>query len=210
MTKSVAHALRLALCVGVLSLAATGARATVITYDTSPVGGPPVSVDDFDPAANPVITGGTIVDLGGGDHAVSLPVLISPGGLPYQAFLFEFQTWYPWLGADRTEYDWQLNSFDVWVDRDTDYRLGFYGGITGAGVLPANQWTTLSVNSSFWVEAIFGPTFNPGAVLLDNVNYSLVGSHVVPEPATWAMLIVGFGMLGAAMRRRRPADRPAG
>ncbi|MBD8549019.1 PEPxxWA-CTERM sorting domain-containing protein [Sphingomonas sp. CFBP 8760] len=30
-------------------------------------------------------------------------------------------------------------------------------------------------------------------------------SSVVPEPATWAMMIVGFGMLGAATRyRRRP------
>lgn len=27
----------------------------------------------------------------------------------------------------------------------------------------------------------------------------------VPEPATWAMLIAGFGMVGAAARRRRPA-----
>jgi hypothetical protein len=27
----------------------------------------------------------------------------------------------------------------------------------------------------------------------------------VPEPATWALLITGFGMVGAAMRRRAPA-----
>lgn len=27
----------------------------------------------------------------------------------------------------------------------------------------------------------------------------------VPEPATWAMMIVGFGMTGAMIRRRRPA-----
>jgi hypothetical protein len=24
----------------------------------------------------------------------------------------------------------------------------------------------------------------------------------VPEPATWAMMILGFGMVGSAMRRR--------
>ncbi len=28
---------------------------------------------------------------------------------------------------------------------------------------------------------------------------------VVPEPATWAMLIAGFGLVGATMRRRRAA-----
>jgi hypothetical protein len=31
---------------------------------------------------------------------------------------------------------------------------------------------------------------------------SLLG---VPEPASWAMLIAGFGLTGAAMRRRRRA-----
>lgn len=37
--------------------------------------------------------------------------------------------------------------------------------------------------------------------VLDNV---LVTQAAVPEPATWAMLIVGFGLVGAASRRRRP------
>ena len=31
------------------------------------------------------------------------------------------------------------------------------------------------------------------------------GSGVVPEPASWAMLIAGFGLVGATMRRRRLA-----
>ena len=29
------------------------------------------------------------------------------------------------------------------------------------------------------------------------------GGGAVPEPASWAMMIVGFGGVGAAMRRRR-------
>lgn len=29
------------------------------------------------------------------------------------------------------------------------------------------------------------------------------GAIDVPEPATWAMLVVGFGLIGAALRRRR-------
>jgi hypothetical protein len=36
--------------------------------------------------------------------------------------------------------------------------------------------------------------------VLDNV---LVTQAAVPEPATWAMLIAGFGLVGAAARRRR-------
>lgn len=30
----------------------------------------------------------------------------------------------------------------------------------------------------------------------------------VPEPATWAMMLAGFGTIGAAIRRRRPAAAP--
>lgn len=33
----------------------------------------------------------------------------------------------------------------------------------------------------------------------------IAGAMAVPEPATWAMLIAGFGLVGGALRRRRPA-----
>ncbi len=40
----------------------------------------------------------------------------------------------------------------------------------------------------------------------DDVRLDGPASHgVVPEPASWALLIAGFGMIGAAMRRRRVA-----
>lgn len=42
---------------------------------------------------------------------------------------------------------------------------------------------------------------NDGRWLLDNVRVVAA----VPEPATWAMLILGFGLAGAAARRRRLA-----
>lgn len=36
--------------------------------------------------------------------------------------------------------------------------------------------------------------------IVDNITYS--GVDAVPEPATWAMMIGGFGLVGGAMRRR--------
>ena len=52
----------------------------------------------------------------------------------------------------------------------------------------------------------FSSAENAGAfgAVLDNVSVS-----AVPEPATWAMMLVGFGVVGASMRRRssfRPAQ----
>jgi hypothetical protein len=54
----------------------------------------------------------------------------------------------------------------------------------------------------------FSETFggNNGGVFLDNISIS-----AVPEPSTWAMLLLGFGAIGWTMRsnRRRQIARPA-
>ncbi len=39
-----------------------------------------------------------------------------------------------------------------------------------------------------------------GFAVIDNVTFGT--SSAVPEPATWAMMLVGFGMVGFAMRKR--------
>ncbi len=44
------------------------------------------------------------------------------------------------------------------------------------------------------------PNGGPPFTLLDGVSLA-----EVPEPSSWAMLIAGFGMIGAAARRRRAA-----
>lgn len=52
-------------------------------------------------------------------------------------------------------------------------------------------------------STVIGFTYNhdnPGGFFLDEVSVT-----VVPEPATWALLIAGFTMVGAAMRRRTVA-----
>ena len=37
-------------------------------------------------------------------------------------------------------------------------------------------------------------------------GFKLTNLAVIPEPATWAMMIGGFGMAGAAIRRRKSAS----
>ena len=48
-----------------------------------------------------------------------------------------------------------------------------------------------------------GPGTNVGLIeVIDNITFD-VADTVVPEPATWAMMILGFGGVGAILRRRR-------
>lgn len=53
------------------------------------------------------------------------------------------------------------------------------------------------------IGAVFGLPGFPGE---PNVETWVVrdrgGGGVIPEPATWAMLIVGFGLVGASLRRQ--------
>jgi opacity protein-like surface antigen len=44
-------------------------------------------------------------------------------------------------------------------------------------------------------------TGTPGTLGFDDLRFTTG----VPEPATWALMIGGFGLAGAALRRRRPA-----
>jgi hypothetical protein len=54
----------------------------------------------------------------------------------------------------------------------------------------------------FDVSFVFNTSLDPSKdVVIDRVYITRVGG--VPEPASWAMLIAGFGLVGATARRRR-------
>jgi hypothetical protein len=101
------------------------------------------------------------------------------------------------------------------------------------GLQPLYMWTGFSLLSlggdvfdptgagSFAVPLVAGQTYrmilfnfgNIGSSSLNDITGSAVGrvdweivtSPVIPEPGTWAMLIAGFGLVGAALRRRQTA-----
>ncbi len=103
------------------------------------------------------------------------------------------------LGQTNVQTEWTFDQPFTLVDQGQ----GFWGngaftiaGNTigsgeGHGVIrfdgPVSSLTLRSVNGEFWSGFTFGH------------------DSVVPEPATWALLIAGFGLVGAAARRRRPA-----
>ena len=49
--------------------------------------------------------------------------------------------------------------------------------------------------------------FNNNGTLAVTVTFEAAPSSVVPEPTTWAMMILGFGLVGAALRRRPAVSR---
>ena len=88
---------------------------------------------------------------------------------------------------------------------DLDLTSIFFNGVqlTGTGV---------GLNEAFFANAvpIFGGQINTITIngfSRGNGSYGARGSFIptaaVPEPATWAMMILGFGVVGYAIRRRR-------
>jgi hypothetical protein len=61
--------------------------------------------------------------------------------------------------------------------------------------------------SSTETEIAFTARHDPGAFRLDAISVNGARVGAVPEPATWAMMIGGFGTVGTALRRRKALMR---
>ena len=76
----------------------------------------------------------------------------------------------------------------VWDDGDQDFAFG------NGGVL------NIQLNNTTFGTKLFGvDQGTPGTVY---ATFTLV-ENAVPEPANWAMMIAGFGLIGGALRHRR-------
>jgi hypothetical protein len=73
-------------------------------------------------------------------------------------------------------------SFSVALNPNTNYTIGFFNF--------GNQNSTSG-------------GLNSNAFANFELNWNIVERGVVPEPSSWAMLIAGFGLVGATARRRR-------
>ena len=117
-----------------------------------------------------------------------------------------------------------LNAFQMTnvsgVDNDLAYRAITGGPIALTGSTNnAALWTTVNStglngsasngsratgSSAYANQWLIGAAFNSGA----NDGFKLasltVNTGAVPEPATWAMMLIGFGAAGVSLRRKRP------
>ena len=77
-------------------------------------------------------------------------------------------------------------------------------GTTGVVEFRSLDWTNLTAGQHvISVNGSWGPE---GGSYAGTLNFSPMGG-AVPEPATWAMMIGGMGMIGGAMRRRKVSTK---
>ena len=97
-----------------------------------------------------------------------------------------------------------------------DLFLTFYpaSGDGGANIQSSGFFSFNLYGEQLFTGTIFDPTFILGTFALSDVAggqpvYTLTieaADAAVPEPATWAMMLLGFGAVGFAMRRRRHGE----
>jgi hypothetical protein len=208
-----------------LALASTAANAVVVTglYNTGlGVGGAALAPGDGQQDANYTLTASTLTGVNPGDPTFTYfngayaaenagSRWISYSGSPFAGVggftvstTFDLTGYVP--GSAAISGNWG-------VDNDGEIFLnGVTTGITlsGSSTLNFNVLHAFNITSGFiaGVNTLSFVNFDagsPAAVRLDNAVLTANAIDGVPEAATWVMLIAGFGLTGAVMRRRRTA-----
>ena len=82
-----------------------------------------------------------------------------------------------------------------------------FGGVslftaTNSAAFGYTNFSTTATALGVSTDLAFNFRHDPSRFALDNVSVTAVNG-AVPEPATWAMMLMGFGAMGVSLRRRR-------
>jgi hypothetical protein len=138
---------------------------------------------------------------------------VNEGGSGYSGTLYNDPTTYLTIpgGATVDLFSTQgLKSFSLYMGSPDTYNSIRFIGVDYDVTLPGNLMTLGDTNASWqWGKRVnfdFGGAQVSHIVLSSGQNsFELdnIAGNAVPEPATWLMMIMGFGGMGAMLRRRR-------
>ncbi len=140
----------------------------------------------------------------------------SPAGGSYFLDLTGYVTGAPFSGVTQTIATHAGSSYLLTFDLGSSPTYGVQDGVTASAGSASGAFTSTNDGTDYnlWqpeslsfkatgsstAVTILG---NSGAEYIGLDNVSVVETAAIPEPATWAMMLVGFGALGAALRSRR-------
>ena len=111
-------------------------------------------------------------------------------------------------GGEQLDFTSAINVFELFVGSGSgaSFWANAYdslGGLVSSTNISLSQgdWGALSLSGAGITRVQFGS--NARAWVADDLSFTAGLSSAVPEPAVWAMMITGFGLAGAAPRRRR-------
>lgn len=179
----------------------------VVGFDDRPIGTENFSFKAFgDAAFTNSIFGGTITTATLADPAVS-------GTQVYVGTAIGFRL------SDPFNYSWPAVGAFVTGSAPITLTLRGYDYAQGAEVvvsttgLPGGTLKTYlgvgdEVEPGYFTSALFEST---EAFSIDDLTLGLVNvGPGIPEPGTWALLVIGFGLVGGAMRKSRQPDMLSG
>jgi hypothetical protein len=181
---------------------------TFIPGGASPAGGYTV-VDTFDNADG--LTGsGFQIKVPPADGNGAPPANSIPSGTPYLSVLGGGSATYTFAGSvSAFEFDWgSVDSYNTLTINSTGADPIVIPGLSFPNAANGNQ-VDAGTNGLFRVTATAGERFNSVTFSSSSNSFEVdnLATGGVPEPASWALMIVGFGGAGAALRgqRRRQA-----
>lgn len=159
------------------------------------------------PAGSPAVAAVTSYTIKGTDSGDPSKVFSGDFSLDYTNSVFSlvsFNATYDGVTFDLSNSGIAFfNKTDVFLGGDKNYRSGIVGGVTDFYTDFFRPPSSGEISFSGLLarddsESIFRTTFT-----VANVS----AASAVPEPTTWVMLLLGFGMIGAASRYRHRSAR---